>query len=380
MKILASGDHHFDRRSRFDECVKVHQWMVDLAREEKVDAFLSGGDVYERASTPDEREAVAEWLTRTAEVCPALLVKGNHEAHVDLMILRRLRSRFPVLVEERAGVYHIGPAAIAAVAWPEKKYLLAQSGDSQQADADVRLALQSVIRGLGAQLSEHDGPRIALGHFMVDGSVVSTGQPLLGMPLNIGLTELALFNAHAGFMSHIHKHQTWDVAGAPFSYAGSPIRTDFGQLEKKVVLLAEFDGPRLLGVREIETPARRMVHVEAHWDESTELPGLACSEWLDADVCGAEIRLRYRAPLDRREPARAHATELAAAMKEAGAYSIKVEEQLVSETRARIPEVAGAPTLSGKVQAFWKAKGFEPGKRREPLLSKLGELEKESAA
>jgi len=374
VKILASGDHHFDRRSRFDECINVHQWMVDLARDEKVDAFLSGGDVYERDSNPDEREAVAEWLTRTADVCPVLVAKGNHESRRDAYLLRRLRSTHPIIVEEQAGVHHLGNAAVAAVAWPEKKYLLAQTGDSQQADADVRLALQSVIRGLGAQLLEHDGPRLALMHCLVDGSVVSTNQPLLGMPLNIGLTDLALFNAHAGFLSHIHKHQTWDVNGAPFAYAGSPLRTDFSQLEKKVVLLAEFDGQRLLDVREIETPARPMVHVEGEWKDGA----ISCGHI--KRYSDAEIRLRYSVPLDQRDVARAQAQRIADELKEAGAYSVKVEERVIAEMRARIPEVARATTTSEKLTAYWQSKNWNPGEREEPLMSKLGEIERDEDA
>ena len=59
MRLLASGDHHFREHSRFAEAIRVHSWMVDVARERKPDVFLSGGDVYESASTPLEREAVA---------------------------------------------------------------------------------------------------------------------------------------------------------------------------------------------------------------------------------------------------------------------------------------------------------------------------------
>ena len=375
MKLLASGDHHFDAHSRFDECVRVHEWMVELARDEQVDLFVSGGDIYERASTPVEREAVAHWLQSMADVCPVVISKGNHDRQQDVHLMRRLRSTHPIIVEERAAVHLVAGAAVAAVAWPEKKHMLALSGSSEQADADVRGALQAVIRGLGVDLREHNGPRIALGHFMVDGSVVSTGQPLLGMPLNIGLTDLALFNAELGIMGHIHKAQRFDVGGAPFYYPGSPIRTDFGQLESKVVLLAEFDGPRLMEVREIETPARRMVHVNAEWSGE-----LLCCGWSDLDVDAAEVRLRYNVPIDQRDAARREVLELRDAMKEAGAHSVKLEEKVIAETRARIPEVAAATRLPEKVEAFWKAKGFVPGERREHLLSKLDELEKESAA
>lgn len=382
MKLLASGDHHFDQHSRLEECVAVHQWMVDLAREERVDLFLSGGDIYERASTPVERDAVAEWLTRVAEVCPVVIAKGNHDRPLDCAILSRLRTRHPVIVEERAAVHYVAGAAVATMAWPERAGLLAVLDDQGAADNAVRGCLQAVLRGLGDQLAQHDGPRILCGHFMVDGAITSTNQPLLGQPINVGLADLALAQAHLGIMGHIHKSQRFDVGGAPHVYPGSPFRTDFGQLEKKVVNLAEFEGQQLVSLIDIETPATPMVHLDLTWANGGVLL-LDCGRQpheneLAAIASGAEVRVRYRVERDQREQARAAVLEMRDTLVALGALSVKVEEQLIIETRARTPEVARATTLPEKLSAFWESKGFEPGARREPLLEKLSTVEEEA--
>lgn len=374
MRILSSGDHHFDEHShRFAECVRIHSWMVDTAREEGVNLFLSSGDIYERASTPTEREAVAEWLTRMAEVCPVVISKGNHDRHRDAAILRRLRTKHPVIVEEAAGVHRVAGAAIGAMAWPETGYLAARLGSTEGTDFAVREALQACLRWIGMELDQHDGPRVLLGHFMVDGSAVSTGQPLLGMPINLGLTDLALARAHLGVMGHIHLAQCFDVFGAPHYYTGSSFRTDFGQLEPKTVLLAEFDGHRLVSTREIETPCTPMVHVHAEWHE--ELATIGGWKKSIEEARGAETRLRYHVAVDQRSAASAAAAELADMMRAAGAISVKVEEVVITERRARAPEVALAATLTEKIQRFWEAKGFDPGDRRGPLLAKASSLE-----
>jgi DNA repair exonuclease SbcCD nuclease subunit len=379
MRILSSGDHHFDEHShRFDECVRVHTWMVDVAREEGVDLFLSAGDLYERASTPREREAVAEWVRLMTEVCPVVIAKGNHDRAFELALLRRLRTRHPVIVEEAAGVHHVAGAAIGAMAWPETGYLAARLGSTEGTDVAVRDALQACLRWIGVELDAHDGPRVLLGHFMVDGSVVSTGQPLLGMPINIGLADLALARAHLGVMGHIHLAQRFDVFGAPHFYTGSPFRTDFGQLEKKTVLLAELDGPRLVSTREIETPATPMAHLEFRWTPDG-LIGLNETSYqtLYAESKGAEVRLRYHVPVDSREAAHLDAERIASVLRMQGAALVKVEEVVITERRARAPEVALAETLPDKVQAFWTAKGWEPGERREALIAKARQLETE---
>jgi DNA repair exonuclease SbcCD nuclease subunit len=376
MMILASGDHHFDERSHFDECVRVHRWMVELARSEQPDVFLSGGDIYERASTPLEREAVAETLTSMAEVCPVVISKGNHDRARDVELMRRLRTRHPVIVEERAGVHVVAGVAVGAIAWPEPAFRTARAESSDAAASDLRASLCNILRGLGVQLAEHDGPRVLLGHLMVDGSVTSTGQPLLGQPINVGLTDLALARAQLGIISHVHKAQAFDVLGAPHWYPGSPFRTTFGQLETKLVLLAEFDRRGLVGVHEVATPATPMVHVEDEWGVHN---GEMC--WLVGDIGevpdarGAEIRFRYRVANEHREAAKAEAEKWRDAWLREGAVSVKLEQEIVVETRARMPTVVAATRPSEKLEAYWAAKGFDPGERRALLLEKFAELE-----
>ncbi|MFZ5896786.1 MAG: metallophosphoesterase family protein [Myxococcota bacterium] len=380
MRFLASGDHHFFARHRFRECIRVHEWMVDLARDVKPDVFLSGGDVYEAASVPIEREAAAEWTKRMAEVSPLVFAKGNHDRRLDCAILARLRTRHPVIVEEAARVHRLGGAAIAAMAWPERHHLLSEAGCIEGADTLMRDALQAVLRGLGDELESHDGPRILLGHFMCDGAQASNGQPLIGMLINVSLAELSLARAHIGVMAHIHMVQGWDVAGAPHRYTGSPYRTDYGQLEKKSVLMFEFDGQRLTHLEEIETPCTPMLHVEALWDDGFCAANEGTASMAAAEQAarrGAEIRFRYHVRAQHREAASAAAHAFADELRGHGAVDVKVEDQVISERRARAPEVARAKSLNEKLSAHWQSVNFDPGERRGAILAKAGALETE---
>lgn len=375
MRILSSGDEHWCEHLRFAECIKVHDFMVETARTERADLYLCGGDVYDRLSTPTEREANSEFLLKMAELCPVLIAKGNHDRPQDVALMRKLRGKHPIIVEERAGIHRIGSAAIGAVAWPEPAYLMQHAASSDVGAAQVRDALQAVLRWIGSQLDEHDGPRILLGHFMVDGSVLSTGQPLLGQPINVGLTDLALARAHLGVMGHIHKAQRFDVLGAPHWYTGSPFRTDFGQLEKKSVLFAEFDGARLVQTQEFETPCAPMVHVEASWDGD----GFVGGYQIAAEQPGAEVRFRYKVAADQRTAASIAAAEWRDELLSMGVASVKLEPEVVTEKRARAPEVALARTAADKLEAQWASVKFDPGARRESLLAKARQLEEEVA-
>lgn len=383
MKLLAAGDLHWTARRRYDECKKVHWFMVDVARDEGVDVFVCPGDVYDGASTPEEREAVAAWLTAMAEVCPVLVIKGNHDRPTDLALMRRLSTKHPIVVEEAAAVHVIAGAAIACMAWPERSNLLAaaQAPSSELVDLTAQVLLRNVLLGLGNQLAAHDGPRILAGHFMVDGSVTSVGQPLIGQSMNVALSDLALAGADMVLMSHIHAPQEWRYGTMQALYTGSPYRTAYGEVEAKSVTLVEYEGAELVGWRRIETPCAPMFLLEDEWgiDDETGQPGWLCG-WNGAPASsgykGAEIRLRYQVDADRRAEALASAEAFKARLVELGAVDVKVDPEVKPVGMARAPEVAAAATIPDKLRALWKTRGTTPDARRsERLVNKVQELE-----
>ena len=119
MKIAISGDGHADERSRFEEWKRVHAWMADDWRKRGVQVVLDAGDVYERASTPAERIAVAEHKLKVGEFAQQVIVKGNHDRAVDLLLLEKLKTRHPIRVLERAEVVAMMRARAAKKGWGE---------------------------------------------------------------------------------------------------------------------------------------------------------------------------------------------------------------------------------------------------------------------
>lgn len=380
MKVAIIADSHYDQHSRFDECCRVHAWIAEDARARGVDLVLHTGDVYERKSTPLERAAAAGWFQLMAAIAPTVIVRGNHDAVDDLPLLERLEAVHPIKVVQAAEVVHVAGAAVACLAWPQKATLLAATGaeGGEAGSALAADALRNVLRGLALELEEHDGPRIFMAHAMVRGSRTSSGQPLVGCDLELGLEDLALVRAALYALGHIHLGQEWDIAGAPCVYPGSPRRSNFGELEEKCYLVAKFRGAKLVGVERIKTPCTPMYHVDDEW--SAGQGWLAGAHGLPETCAGAELRFRYRVASDQRDGARAAAEERRADWLNEGALHVKLEEVVAPTTRARTPEVAAAPTLAGKLEAFWTATRFEPGDRRDALLSKAVQLEEVTRA
>lgn len=382
-RIAEIADSHFCEESRWDECVRLHDWIANDIAQRKVDLILHAGDVFDRKSNPRERLAVAKWLTDLAELAPVVIVRGNHDAVGDLKLFEQLVSSHPIAVVETAGVVYAGGCAVACLAWPRRAELLARSGEvgNEAGNQLAAEALRNVLRGMGDQMGTHYGPRILLAHAMVRGSVTSTGQPLVGCDMEIGLEDLALAGADFVALGHIHKGQEWTWGETPIVYPGSPRRTAFGEIEEKGYVVVEVEASPIeknANVRweRVIAPATKMVLVEASWPgrHCTDLPFLATGKTPD-DVRGAEVRLRYRVDADLRHEAKHGAERVRDEFLRYGAVSVKLEEVVCATTRARSPEIAHAVSIEEKLRVVWKAKGIDVGDREPRLLAKLAELE-----
>jgi len=384
-RIAVIADHHFDRGSRWDECVRIHDWIADDMDARGVDLCLSAGDVYERRSTPEERQAVAAWCQRVTERRPLVIVRGNHDAPGDLALLERLESRYPIDVVEDARVVTQAGIAIACLAWPRKASIGALAG-AMGCESSLELAgdlMRDVLRGLGAQGRglRAVGPTIFLGHVMVSGSMTSRGQPLVGCDMELGLEDLGLVGADAYVIGHIHMPQDWTVDGAPIIYPGSPRRTAYGEVEEKGYVILDVDAN---GVRweRVPTPAAPMYLLEDEWGTDVDgttgfLVGLNGEPSRDEDYRGAEVRLRYSVDADQREPARAAAAKIEAWLRSLGAVDVKLDPVVRATTRARAPEVGAATDLPSKLRALWRARNEDLGDRAQRLTGRAVTLEEE---
>jgi DNA repair exonuclease SbcCD nuclease subunit len=384
--VFVIGDSHFDERSRFEECVRLHVEFAARVEREQPALVIHTGDLYHRASSPLEREAACAWLQRVAEVCPVVVVRGNHDARLDIEHINRLSSRHPILGVERPDIVRLGGVEVCVMPWPSRSMAAAYAeaiGAPDTADG-----LRAIMRWFRAAGAGDGAPRILAAHAMVRGSRTSLGQPLVGCDYELGVEDLELSDCDVVALGHIHMRQTWNDGGV--FYAGSPRRTAFGEVESKGFTRVTFlravdatDGVEKWGaasIEHVELSATPMVLLESDWHhEHVGLPGDAVvsaglSDVGNADVAGAEVRLRYNVPSDKRDAARAEAEAIRTRLLALGAASVTVEERVAATTRARLPEVAAANGLEAQLEAYWKAKGVSE-ERRGRLLSMARSLE-----
>ena len=256
--------------------------------------------------------------------------------------------------------------------------MLGRPAGAEELDQVAEHELGNVLRGLGAEMEKLEGPRVLIGHFMIDGSRVSTGQPpLVGAELRVSLATLGLARAQMTIAGHVHYAQEWEFDGAPIVYTGSPFRNTFGETEPKSIVIADLSEKGVEWSR-VPTPATPMILTEDAWAEDGWQAG-----WHGLDperVAGAEVRLRYTVDGDRRDPAKRAAAEVKDDLIRRGAVSVKVEEVVRATVRARVPEIATATTLEEKLRACWRAKALEIDEERERrVFAKLDLLAREAS-
>lgn len=383
--ILCTSDLHISATSpRWAECQRVLGWFADLAVRE-ADLVIIAGDLYDRASTPTERSFAAQWVTRIAAACPVVIVRGNHDASRDLAILGALETGHEIHVFEQPGVLVEAGVVVQCLPWPRTAELAAKGLAGQALDEVAREALRDVLRGLAneaaatvgheAAVGNTDAPIILATHALITGAVTSHGQPLVGGELTVGLADLALSRADVVVAGHIHKPQAWTHGDVETLYCGSPFRTSFGEHEAKSVVRIEVDGARPV-VSRIETPAQRMIDIDAAWENGLLVLYTDRFAFGEGDVFGSHVRLRYTVQAEHREAARALAAELRAGWLAAGAERVVVEPEVIATSTARAPEIARATTVRAQLEALWTARGDRPADADAVLLG-LAEIEGE---
>lgn len=258
MRFLHTGDWHLGRaiggRPRIDECARVLDEVVAIAKQEHVDAMLIAGDTFDTFSPPsDAQKLLFEMLSRLArDGVKVVLIAGNHDSAARIDAL--------ATILEIAGVYVVGSlpadeayaplripsragsetATIAAIPWIPEHLTVKYDAIFGPADEALSQYAANMERALKFYCSRFppDGINILLGHMMIDG--LSIGEGSGERRLHIGQTFAVpgqLLPPAAQYIALGHVHRPQEVMNSPVSggsfYAGSLLQLDFGEAEQK---------------------------------------------------------------------------------------------------------------------------------------------------
>jgi exonuclease SbcD len=266
MRILHTSDWHlgklFHAFNLIEDQRHVLEQVVSMARDERPDAVIVAGDVYDRAVPPAEAVEVLDWVLTELVLglrTPTIVIAGNHDS-AD-------RLRFGSRLLESNGLHVVGklegnlrPIAVGRGFVCPCPFVDPASAREWLQDDSIATH-DDAVRTLAAQYRKRlptGVPAVLAAHAFVAGGSVSDSE----RPVSIGGADQVRLDAFDGFaytaLGHLHSPQT--TANPRVRYSGSLLKYSKSEAAKgKSVTLVDIDGAGACTLRELPLSPRRDV-------------------------------------------------------------------------------------------------------------------------
>ena len=323
MKILHTSDWHLGRslygRKRYEEFSAFLDWLTQTIEDEKVDALLVAGDVFD-TSTPSNRaqELYYRFLCRVAaSSCRHIVVvAGNHDSPSFLNAPKDLLKALDVHVvgsstaspEDEVLVLRNERDApeliVCAVPYlRDRDIRVAEAGESVE-DKEQKLidgirTHYAAVAAWAEQKREELGadiPIVGTGHLFTAGGQTVDGDGVRELYVgSLAHVTAGIFPACFNYLALGHLHVPQKVSGSEtIRYSGSPLPMGFGEAkQQKSVCQIEFHSTAA-SVQLVDVPVfQRLERVKGDWDGiSNRIIELSATEshgWLEVIYDGTEV-------------------------------------------------------------------------------------------
>jgi DNA repair protein SbcD/Mre11 len=337
VRLVHTADWHLGQTlggfSRDAEHGRFLAWLLDRLEEERADALLLCGDVFDQGNPP--AHALARYYELLAEArrrvpsCAIVVIGGNHDSAPRLdapgPVLKTLGAHVTGALPrdgagqpdpERCLVPLVGPSGdveawCAAVPFlrvadlpPVAALANAEGAPSSAPDPLVQGVAHAYQRVLdAARASRRPGQAlVALGHCHMQGGRLTeeSERALFG---NAHALPVDIFPDDVGYAALGHLHFAQEVGGRrEVRYSGSPIPLSMTERDyRHQVLVVDLEGERLAGVRPLPVPRHvellRLPEVPGALDDVLDrLRALELPDVPEDERPFLEVRVRLEAP------------------------------------------------------------------------------------
>jgi DNA repair protein SbcD/Mre11 len=337
MKILHTSDWHLGRslygQKRYEEFSAFLDWLAQTIEEEKVDALLVAGDVFD-TTTPGNRaqELYYRFLCRVAASCcrHVVVIAGNHDSPSFLNAPKELLRVLNVYVvgsmtddpADEVIVLQNNPqisqmnaddveAIICAVPYlRDKDIRTVEAGETiddknRKLVGGLKMHYEAVVAVAetkrnnlqkSAQSADKYIPIIAMGHLFTAGGKTVSGDGVrelyVGSLAHVGKEA---FPSSIDYLALGHLHVPQAVGSAEhIRYSGSPIPMGYGEsTQEKKVVIVEFNGTTP-DIQELPVPCfQELVRIVGSLDDIhakiDELKTRESTAWLEIEYTGSDI-------------------------------------------------------------------------------------------
>lgn len=267
MKILHTADWHLGKtlkgQSLLDDQIFILEQIFDILEDEKPDALIIAGDIYDRAVPPaDAVNLFDETLTELAErKIPTLIIAGNHDSAT--------RLNFGSKIFERQNIF----IAAKDLNAPENIILEDEFGEIYFTPIPYFDFGDIETRLLSARLKiPFDKRNVVVAHAFLTGGIESEAseRKFVGGAANV---DAKVFSA-CDYVALGHLHRPQKISAENIRYAGSPLKYSFDEANhNKSVTLVEIGAEGFIGAEKIPlTPRRDLIVVEGKFNELINRP------------------------------------------------------------------------------------------------------------
>lgn len=275
MRLLHTSDWHLGRTfhgaSLLDAQRAVLQEIIDITRNQQVDAVLVSGDIYDRALPHVDAVQLCNWVLRELRATGASVVitSGNHDSAsrlgfgADLLdnagvhIIADLdRMLLPVVRD--AGDHQV---AIYGIPYLEPRMVMERLGAAKASHEAVVGAAIGRINGNLEQLRTGAKPvvAIAMGHLFAAGGIGSDSERELSTG-NLDVVPAELFE-HFDYTALGHLHGRQKVKNH-VRYSGSPLAYSFSEARQtKGIWLIDTNAQGIGAMQEVLLPVPKKLAI-----------------------------------------------------------------------------------------------------------------------
>lgn len=264
MRFLHTADWHLGRILAGFDLLDAQRHALDalagIAAEEKPDAIVIAGDIYDRAVPPEDAvRTFDDILLRLAAIAPVLAIAGNHDSGGRIDFGRRLLRKAGVHIAgtSRDGIERIDLADDhGTVAFHLMPYATPEEVRSDLMRNDLRSHDDATRARIATADLAGTSRHVLVGHLFAQGGRETKDSERDISVGGVSTVDPAVFGPFA-YTALGHLHRPHQVGSDRVRYSGSLARYSFAEEDHdKTVSVVEIDAAGGVAVREIPLPQK----------------------------------------------------------------------------------------------------------------------------
>jgi DNA repair exonuclease SbcCD ATPase subunit/DNA repair exonuclease SbcCD nuclease subunit len=391
LRIFHTADWHLFEQN-MDQVLPALRHFVEQVRIHKPDAVVIAGDLGVKRGflTPTEIYHIRTAILDIAEICPVIIIPGNHDATnkwdkmntVGGMLGRDASRAFNENVH-LANKYEVIDLVLKGEAvrfyclpHPSKYFYMAQAQDvpASELDAAMTKAMQDVMLGISADINDYTGIPIMVGHGTITGGLA--GNEMIMTAENDLAIDREWLPEKAAAIMYGHLHRPQEVGAAV--YCGPLAPLTFGE-EKITPVYADWSIGDETSYKFVEIPVEHQlltIDIPAEEftgdNETVSIHANVARVLSSHDLVNAIVRVRVNIPEDLKSMV--NRLEIEKTLESMGTHEQRVLIETITAIKVRADDIEGELTHPALIQ-LWSSLDETRSKYLPELLKLDTEIE-----